>query len=200
MWYIVDRDSEGNELSRTTTSNYAAATFEKTGKVAPDVFGGFSTSVQYKQFDLNAMFGFALGGKIYNYSRQEYDSDGTYTDRNQMNLRPEWSRWETPGDIATHPVARYNNQDKGNATSTRYLEEGDYLKLRSLTLGYNIDLKDSPFDDLRVSLAGENLFVITDYSGVDPEIPANGGAVMGSTGPGVYPSTRKIMLGINVTF
>lgn len=201
LWYKVERDSDGNELSRSTTSNYSEATYEKTGKVSPDVFGGFSTAVSFKQFDLSAMFGYAIGGKIYNYSRQEYDSDGTYTDRNQMKLQPGWSRWEKPGDIATHPVARYNNQDKGNSPSTRFLEDGDFLKLRSLTLGYNLDLSDWSIENLRISLSGENLFVITDYSGVDPEIPAGGGgAVMGSTGPGVYPSTRKFMLGLNVTF
>ncbi|WP_299396660.1 TonB-dependent receptor [uncultured Gelidibacter sp.] len=200
MWYVVDRDSDGNELSRSTTSNYSQATFEKTGKVSPDVFGGFSTALSYKDFDLNAVFGYALGGKIYNYSRQEYDSDGTYTDRNQMKLRPGWSRWEKPGDIATHPIARYNNQDKGNATSTRYLEKNDFLKLRSLSLGYNIDLSQYKVDNLRVTLSGENLFVITDYSGVDPEIPSSNGAVLGSTGPGVYPSTRRFMLGLNVSF
>jgi len=199
-WYIVDRDIQGNELSRTTTSNYSQATYEKTGKVSPDVFGGFSTALSYKEFDLNALFGYAIGGKIYNYSRQEYDSDGTYTDRNQMKLLPGWSRWEKPGDIATHPIGRYNNQDKGNSPSTRYLENSDFLKLRSLTLGYNIDLSKYKVSNFRLTLSGENLFVITDYSGVDPEIPSSGGTVMGTTGPGVYPSIRRFMLGLNVTF
>ena len=200
MWYVVDRDANGNEISRETTSNYSNATFEKTGKVSPDLFGGFSTALSYKRFDFNAVFGYAIGGKLYNYSRQEYDSDGTYTDRNQMRLRPEWNRWEKPGDIATHPVARYNNQDKGNSTSTRYLENNDFLKLRSLTVGYSIDMSQFNIDDLRISLSGENLFTITKYSGVDPELPAIDGAVMGSTGPAVYPATRKFMLGLNLQF
>lgn len=202
MWNKIERDDDGNEISRTTTSKYADATFEKTGKASPDLFGGFSTGLFYKRFDLNAVFGYSIGGKIYNYSRQEYDSDGTYTDRNQMTLRPGWSRWEKPGDIATHPIARYNNQDKANATSTRYLEKSDFLKLRSLTLGYNFDLSQFKIDNFRITLSGENLFVITDYSGVDPEIPINedNGAILGSTGPGVYPTTRKFMLGLNVKF
>lgn len=201
MWYVVERDNDGNELSRTTTSNYSEATYEKTGKVSPDLFGGFSTALSYKQFDLNAVFGYAIGGKIYNYSRQEYDSDGTYTDRNQMKLMSGWSRWEQPGDIATHPIARYNNQDKGNSPSTRYIEKSDFLKLRSLSLGYNLDLSQYNIDNVRISLSGENLFVITDYSGVDPEIPvSSGGTILGSTGPGVYPATRKFMLGLNVKF
>jgi TonB-linked SusC/RagA family outer membrane protein len=202
QWYIVERDDEGNELSRSTTSNYSEATFEKTGKVSPDLFGGFSTTLSYKRFDLDAMFGYSIGGQIYNYSRQEYDADGTYTDRNQMKLRPGWSRWEKPGDIATHPIARYNNQDKGNSTSTRFLEDSDFLKLRSLSLGYNLDLSQYKIDNLRISLTGENLFVITDYSGVDPELPINedNGTILGSTGPGVYPATRKFMLGLNLKF
>jgi hypothetical protein len=119
-----------------------------------------------------------------------------------MKLRPGWSRWEKPGDIATHPIARYNNQDKGNSTSTRFLEDSDFLKLRSLSLGYNLDLSQYKIDNLRISLTGENLFVITDYSGVDPELPINedNGTILGSTGPGVYPATRKFMLGLNLKF
>lgn len=200
LWYKVDRDADGNEISRETTSNYSQATFEKTGKVSPDLFGGFSTALTYKNFDFNAVFGYAIGGKLYNYSRQEYDADGTYTDRNQMKLRPEWSRWEKPGDIATHPIAKYNNQDKGNLVSTRYLEKNDFLKLRSLTLGYNLDLSQYKIDNLRISLSGENLFTITKYSGVDPELPAIDGAVMGSTGPAVYPATTKFLLGLSLQF
>ena len=117
-----------------------------------------------------------------------------------MKLQDGWSRWEKPGDIATHPVAKYNNQDKGNQASSRYLEKSDFFKLRSLSIGYNIPMKDWGIQNLRVSLTGENLFTLTDYSGVDPELPASGGSVMGSAGPGVYPSVRKFMLGLNLTF
>lgn len=60
----------------------------------PKLFGGFNTSLSWRNIDLNAVFGFSLGGKIYNYSRQEYDADGTYTDRNQMKLKDGWNRWE----------------------------------------------------------------------------------------------------------
>ena len=200
MWYKDTKDSEGNVTGRETTSNYAEAGYYKCGSAAPDLFGGFSTTLTWKGFELNAVFGYSIGGKIYNYSRQEYDSDGTYTDRNQMKLKDGWSRWEKPGDIATHPVAKYNNQDKGNSASSRYLEDSDYLKLRSLTLGYNFKLPQWGIQNLRVFMNAENLFTITDYSGVDPEIPASDGSVMGTAGPAVYPSVRKYMFGLNLTF
>jgi TonB-linked SusC/RagA family outer membrane protein len=201
LWYKVTRDANGNETERTTTSKYAEATQEKLDKASPDVFGGINTSLTWKKFDLNAVFGYSIGGKLYNYSRQEYDSDGTYTDRNQMQLMEGWKRWEKPGDIATHPRARYGNQDLGNSTSSRYLESNDFFRMRSLALGYNFDLKKYKVRNLRVYLAGENLFVLTKYSGVDPEIPVNDGeTILFSAGPAVYPMTRKFMLGLNVSF
>ncbi len=201
MWYIVNRDGAGNEIERTTTSDYAKATYEKLGKASADVFGGINTSLSYKKFDLAGVFGFSLGGKIYNYSRQEYDADGTYTDRNQMKLQDGWSRWEKPGDIATHPVARYENSMNGNRASSRYLESSNFLRLRSLTLGYNFNVEKYKLKNLRVFFAGENLFTWTNYSGVDPEIPvSDDGSVLSSAGPGVYPAVRKYMFGVNVSF
>lgn len=195
QWYM--NDENGNKV---VTDSYAKADYYKVGNVAPDFYGGFSTNLRWKQLDLNANFGFSVGGKIFNYSRIEYDSDGTYTDRNQMKLQDGWSRWEKPGDIATHPVAKYNNNDKGNNASSRFLEDSDFLKLRSLTVGYNFNqLRKYGIQNLRVSLSGENLFTVTKYSGVDPELPASGGAVMGTAGASVYPSVRRFSLGINIT-
>ncbi|OOG15901.1 SusC/RagA family protein [Sphingobacterium sp. CZ-UAM] len=202
MWYKVTRDASGNETGRETTSNYAQATQERIGKASPDVFGGINTFLSYKQFDLAAVFGYSIGGQIYNYARQEYDSDGTYTDRNQMKLQDGWTRWEKPGDNATHPIAKYNNQDKGNSFSSRYLEDGDFFRMRSLTLGYNFNLTRYNIKNIRVFFTGENLFTLTKYSGVDPEIPVreDNGAIVSSTGPGVYPAVRKYMFGVNVSF
>lgn len=201
MWYMDDGNGK-----KVTTSDYAKAGYYKCGSASPDLFGGFSTALSYKNFDLSAVFGYSLGGKTYSYFRQEFDSDGAYAgDRNQMKLQKGWSRWEKPGDIATHPVAKYNNQDKGQLASSRYLEDNDYLKLRSLTLGYNFKLPEWGIQNLRVYFTGENLFTITDYSGVDPEVPADlnpdkNRSVMGTAGVSVYPSVRKFMFGLNLTF
>lgn len=195
QWYTTNENGE-----KVVTSKASEADFYKCGTSNPKFFGGFSTSLSWKNIDLNAVFGYSIGGHIYNYSRFEYDSDGAYTDRNQMKLQGDWKRWEKPGDIATHPVAKYGNKDQGNIASTRYIEDSDYLKLRSLSIGYNIPLKQWGIQNLRVSFTGENLFTLTGYSGVDPEIPASNGAVMGTAGASVYPSVRKYMFGLNLTF
>lgn len=206
MWYKVTRGANGAETARVTTSKYAQATQEKMGKASADLFGGINTYLRYKKFDLSAVFGYSLGGKIYNYARQEYDSDGTYTDRNQMKLQDGWSRWEKPGDVATHPIAKYNNQDKGNSFSSRYLENGDFFRMRSLTFGYNFDLTKYHVKNLRVFFSGDNLFTWTKYSGVDPEIPVKEGEHdlqginVSSAGAGIYPAVRKYVFGVNVSF
>ncbi|MCM1029436.1 MAG: TonB-dependent receptor [Pseudoflavonifractor sp.] len=195
LWYTTDEN--GN---RVITDSYAKADEVKLGTFNPKVFGAFNTQLRWKDLDLSASFGFSIGGKIYNYSRLEYDSDGAYTDRNQMKLQGDWTRWEKPGDNATHPRAVYNNTDQGNKASSRYLEDSDYLKLRNLTIGYTLPLPANwGVRNFRVSLSAENIFCITKYSGVDPELPASGGTVMGSTGPGVYPSVRRFSLGLNVS-
>ncbi|MDR0961415.1 MAG: TonB-dependent receptor [Mediterranea sp.] len=197
QWYKTDTDGK-----RVLTENYTEADQVILGDYSPKVFGGFQTDLRWKRFDLSAQFGYSLGGKIYNYSRQEYDSDGTYTDRNQMKLKKGWTRWEKAGDIATHPKASYNNQSKANQVSSRYIESGDYLKLRTLTIGYNFDLSKHNIQTLRLSFTAENLLTLTGYSGVDPEIPTSGDnrLVSGTAGPGVRPTARKFMFGLNFSF
>lgn len=165
LWYKNDGSGE-------TTSNYSEAKQVMTEATSPKLFGGFNTSLTWKNIDLNASFGFSLGGKIYNYSRQEYDSDGAYTDRNQMKLIDGWSRWEKEGDIATHPAASYGNKSNSNKASTRYLEDGDYLKLRSLSIGYNLNLSKYYIQNMRIYFTAENVFTLTGFSGIDPEVPA----------------------------
>lgn len=199
LWYKNDGSGE-------TTSNYSEAKQVMTEATSPKLFGGFNTSLTWKNIDLNASFGFSLGGKIYNYSRQEYDSDGAYTDRNQMKLIDGWSRWEKEGDIATHPAASYGNKSNSNKASTRYLEDGDYLKLRSLSIGYNLDLSKYYIQNMRIYFTAENVFTLTGFSGIDPEVPAYYDGTtgtyksIGTAGANLYPSTRKFMFGINLTF
>ncbi|MDR0431464.1 MAG: TonB-dependent receptor [Tannerellaceae bacterium] len=194
QWY------ETKDGNRQKTSNYAAADQVTLGTLTPDFFGGFSTNFAWKSFDLNAVFSYSVGGQIYNYSRQEFDSDGTYTDRNQYKLQKGWSRWEKPGDNATHPLPAYNNNSKANNASSRYIEDADYLKLRTLSVGYNFSLPQWHVSNLRLFFTAENVFTITPYSGIDPEIPIkDDGKIVNVVGASVYPLTRKFMFGLNFT-
>lgn len=195
QWYETNADGD-----RVKTFSYANASKTPIAKGAytPDFFGGFSTNLNYRNFDLAAVFTYSVGGEIYNYARAEFDSDGAYNDRNQMNLHSGWNRWEKEGDIATHPKASYGNNSQSNQASSRFLESGTYLKMRSLSLGYNLDVKRFNISSLRLFVSAENLFTISNFSGVDPEIPPANGQVTG-VATSVYPQTRKLVLGLNLS-
>lgn len=195
LWYMTDENGQ-----RVTTNSYAKATANPVicGSSNPDFYGGFSTSLTWKNFDLSAIFGYSVGGKIYNYQRMEFDSDGAYTDRNQMKLKDGWSRWQKEGDIATHPKAVYGNNSNSNSTSSRYLETASYLRLRNLTIGYNIPVRKY-ISNLRVYASGENLFVLSGFSGIDPEVPPLNEGKGTGVATSVYPQTRKFMFGLNIT-
>nr|WP_315220775.1 TonB-dependent receptor [uncultured Flavobacterium sp.] len=201
QWFTTNATGE-----RVKTYSYGEASkFRKViGSYTPDFFGGFSTTLNYKNFDFAAIFSYSVGGEIYNYARAEFDSDGAYTDRNQMNLHSGWSRWEKPGDIATHPEAIYNNPSNSNKSSSRFLETGTYLKMRSVSFGYNLPIKTLKINSLRLFVAGENLFTISHFSGVTPELSPNydsgtGQYVISGVATQMYPQTRRITLGLNLT-
>lgn len=199
QWYMND-EVNGREI----TKDISKAKQIIAGSYTPKFYGGFNTSVNWRFMDLSATFSYSYGGKIFNYSRVEYDSDGAYTDRNAMKLQKGWSRWEKPGDIATHPQPLVGGNNGAQNASTRYLEDGSYLKLRNLTLGATLPIKSSWLSEARVYVSGENLFTITKYSGTDPEIPVND-SVTGSmqvigTGTAVYPGVKRFMFGVNLTF
>jgi len=202
QWYMTNEKGE-----RVITNSYSEASKHKVAldSYTPDFFGGFSTDLRYKDFDLSAMFSYSVGGKIFNYNRIEYDSDGAYTDRNQMNLKDGWSRWQKPGDNATHPQPIYGNKTGANSGSSRHLESGSYLKMKNLTIGYNIPLPDWHISNMRIFFSGENLFTISGFSGIDPELPAtvsdrtSGASSITGVALSIYPQTRKYMFGLSIT-
>lgn len=199
LWYTTNDQGE-----RVTTNNYGVASKNQVvlGKQSPDFYGGFSTDLSWKNFDLSAVFGYSVGGEIFNYDRTMSDSDGAYVNYNQMNLRSDWSRWQKPGDIATHPKAEYGNRSQSSKGSSRYLEDASYLRLRNVTLGYNVPAKIPYVDHLRFFFSGENLFVISGFSGIDPELAVEEVSKTGQNGVAIasYPQARKFMFGLNITF
>ncbi|WP_326982854.1 SusC/RagA family TonB-linked outer membrane protein [Chryseobacterium sp. MYb264] len=199
QWEVIHPDG-----SKSLTTSYNQASVQVVGTTTPDYYGSVTTNLAVKNFYLNANIYFSQGGQIYNYYREFFDSDGAYPYYNQMVFKNGWSRWEKPGDIATHPVALYDSNSLSNRPSSRYLEDASYVKLRSLRIGYNFPV--SLTDKLHVKSAGiyimgENLFTITRFSGVDPEI---GAADSQNTHSGlagaIYPVPRRFSLGFNFSF
>ena len=195
LWYTTDGNGK-----RTTTDSYNKADRVYCGSAAPKFTGGRMNSFSYKGFTLTANFDFVYGNLLYNQSRELLDSDGAYADYNSMKLKSGWKRWEKEGDIATHPKAINGGNKNSNKSSSRYLEKGNYFSLRNLSLGYSIPEKlcgKLGLQRVNVSCSADNLFTLTPFSGVSPQLSDS--STDGYAGT-IYPLSRRIVLGLNVSF
>ena len=195
LWYTTDENGK-----RTTTDSYNKADRVYCGSAAPKFTGGWMNSFSYKGFTLTANFDFVYGNLLYNQSRELLDSDGAYADYNSMKLKSGWKRWEKEGDIATHPKAINGGNKNSNKSSSRYLEKGNYFSLRNLSLGYSIPEKlcgKLGLQRVNVSCSADNLFTHTPFSGVSPQLSDS--RTDGYAGT-IYPLSRRIVFGLNVSF
>ncbi len=193
LWETVDPAT--GEIG--TTGKYASASLQKVGTATPDFFGGLNSSMSYKGVYLTAAFAYSKGAIVYHVAREMFDSDGAYPTYNFMQLQDDWSRWSPENTSATHPQPMFGGNNNAHKASSRYLEDASYLRLRNVTLGYNIPsvITDAwKLSSLSAYLAVDNLFTITDYSGLDPEAALNGN----NSSP--YPLPRRISFGLNLSF
>lgn len=117
-----------------------------------------------------------------------------------MVLANGWSRWQKEGDIATHPKAVFGGNKNANQASSRYLEDGSYLRLRNINLGYDVPtslVERLKIADMRVFVSADNLLTFTKFSGMDPEVSLGPG---GGSSSIKYPISKKVLFGINLTF
>lgn len=205
LWEVIDPTTG----AVSTTNSYNAATLQFVGTATPDFTGGFSSSMQYKNFFLNASFAFNKGAYAYFSGRELFDSDGAYPYYNQMILQDGWSRWTPDNPNATHPRLVYNGGTNSNKTSSRYLEDASFLRMRNITLGYRVPSKfiqKLKLKALDAYISADNLWTLTKFSGVDPEAAlytgvrqADNGNVAGDA-TSTYPAPRRFTLGINISF
>lgn len=164
-------------------------TFDYVGDPNPNVLLGINTYLSYKNFDLGVALNGAYGHVIYNNTANSVIPIGNLGTRNIDSKL-----------IGQDPQEATANSVKA---SSRYLEEGDYLKLSNATIGYNFGDIGNVLKNGRVYITGQNLFVITDYTGFDPEVNTNKD-VDDVPSFGIeytsYPTARTVLLGVNFSF
>jgi len=202
VWEKITQDANGNITSREPTSNYSEAAPQEVGSALPDFTGGVSLTFEYKNFTLYANGAYQYGNDVYNSTRIFMDNDGHEPYYNNMKPKSDWSRWEKPGDVATHPSMQNNSLSK--ETSSRYLEKGSFFKIRTVSLQYNLPkswVNSLKLSEVSVALTGNNLYVFTQFWGQDPEITLTKESW---TMPGVcdfkYPNNRQYIISLNVKF
>ncbi len=163
------------------------------GKALPDLIYAFHFDMNYRNWNLGLNFNGVSGNQIYNHTTMSLFNRGSLA-----------SSFNT-----TDFAVQYDNEDitNSNEVSTRYLEEGSFLRLNNATLSYSFSPEklglENWIKNVRLSLTGQNLFVITDYSGFDPEVNT-GSSVGGIQTFGIdrftYPTARTFLLGLSATF
>lgn len=164
------------------------------GSALPDLTYNFYVNLAYKRLDFNMNFNGVSGNEIYNHTAMA----------NFYKTLLSKSNNTTPIAIQYPEESIINSA----AVSTRYIEDGSYLRLNNLTLGYSFDVNSMPWasnwlQELRLSFTGQNLFVITDYSGYDPEVNTDssiGGIQSFGIDKNAYPKARTYVFGLNVSF
>jgi TonB-linked SusC/RagA family outer membrane protein len=169
------------------------------GDANPDFFYSLNNTVSYKGFGLNVFLQGVQGNDMLNATKIE--AEGLLDPKNQSITV--LNRWRYPGDVTNIPRATWGSTDNSRI-STRFIEDGSYLRFKTITLSYNFSdkiLEELKVGTLKLYFTGENLFTITNYSGFDPEVNAYGGSnTVRGIDYGTYPQTRNIIFGINVTF
>ncbi|MCW3465368.1 SusC/RagA family TonB-linked outer membrane protein [Chitinophaga nivalis] len=189
LWYTNDKD--GNKI---TTNNYANASQYYVGSAIPDVYGGLTNTFNYKGFSFSFLIVYSLGGKV-------LDNDYVGLVHTGSNPGRSWSKdilnaW-TPENRYTDVPALTTGTSRATSSSTRFLYDASYARLKSLNLSYNLPkslLDRAHLNNVTVYVQGENLFTLYNHQGMDPEQ-----AVAGTTYYR-YPAIKSLSAGINLSF
>lgn len=168
------------------------------GSPFPDFTFALNGNMRYKNFDLSIGLQGVLGNKIYNATRQTLED----VTKGSNFLASCLDYWTPENKNASHPRLTWDDPNRNTrAESDRYLENGSYLRLRSVQLGYTFPQTwfKGAIQHARVYINAENLFTITSYSGYSPDVNADNAYYRGFDNF-IYPTNRTFMLGLNVTF
>ncbi len=190
LWYVDDKKT-------TTTTNPTTALRVPMGSATPKGFGSFSTSLRYKGFTLDAQLNYQYGNYIYDQWEANYTDDGLNTIRNKSTKQ--LRRWQKAGDITDIPKYVYGNASTSNTVSTRYLYKGDYIRLRTIVLSYDVPRTVTSrikVNGIRFYVKGTNLFTraFDEDLLIDPELSVTG------LSNNMVPTQRVVSVGLNLNF
>ncbi|MCC5929072.1 MAG: TonB-dependent receptor [Cyclobacteriaceae bacterium] len=190
IWTVLDAERNFNpNLDRKVV-----------GDANPTFFGGFTNSLYYKNFDFMFFFQFVYGNRMFNQTRMYQEHGGT---TRENFLATQLDRWQQPGDITMVPRMTLQNY-ASNLRPSRFIEDASFLRLKNISLGYNLPMNIiNPIgvSKMRIYVAAQNLWTLTNYTGLDPELSGN---MTNPLAQGVdlntTPQPRLYMAGVNLSF
>ena len=168
------------------------------GNPWPVAIYGLNASVEYRGFDFSIFFQGNAGNDIYNGIRTVYAISNT----THNYLEEVLDRWRGEGTSFENPRAIYRDVPENSRVSNRWIEDGSFLRLKNMTVGYTLPVSfvnQFNINNLRLCISGTNLFTLTKYKGIDPEVGSSSDLATGID-YNIYPVARTITLGINLTF
>ncbi len=197
-----------NEEGDETTTNLAEAANRIVGDPNPEFWGGFGNTFRFAGFDLNVLLQFVYGHDIYNGGRQ-WQADGfSWYDNQTVDFYED--HWREPGDDTYYPEPRFY-LGNGYGTSSMLIFDGSYLRLKEVSLGYNLPdnlVQGLNMDGVRIFVRAYNLLTWTDYPGWDPETSSPSTADLSTQATNIRqgwdfytaPQPRTITFGLNLNF
>jgi TonB-linked SusC/RagA family outer membrane protein len=167
---------------------------QQLGSSAPRFHGSFSSKLSWAKFTLDALFTFSQGNEVFNQLRYYLESASS-TD-NQLNSVV--NRWRTEGQVTNMPKASFGDPRGNNRFSDRWIEDGSYLRLRNITLSYDLSFKEKFVKNATVYLTGNNLLTFTKYMGFDPEFSAGNAGFAQGIDTGLDPLFRSVTMGVRI--
>lgn len=166
------------------------------GDPNPDYYGSFNSKIAVWNFTIDAFFTFSYGNEIYNYLRSELESGGSAYFNNQTTAM--LNRWSYEGQVTNQPKAVFGDP-MGNARfSDRWIEDGSYLRLKSLSVNYQVPVKKKVIQGINIWFSAANLWTLTDYLGRDPEVSANNAVLFQGIDTGLIPVCKSYFFGIKL--
>jgi TonB-linked SusC/RagA family outer membrane protein len=196
-------DPDGNGIiSSKTGGSVITANGEKLlkddrqviGDPNPDFYGTITNRFKLKRFAIDLLFTYSYGNDTYNYLRSQLESGATFYNQ----TRAMENRWTTEGQVTDIPRAVYGDPMKNNVFSDRWIEDGSYLRLKTLTISYEIPVNSIYLQGITVWASANNLFTWTKYLGSDPEFSMNNNVLYQGIDAGLTPQSRSYFLGVKI--
>jgi len=164
------------------------------GNPNPAIYGVINNKISFRKLTLSALFTYSYGNDVYNYHRSRLEAGTDYSNQSNAML----SRWTSEGQVTAQPKAVYGDP-MGNARfSDRWIEDGTYIRLKTLSLSYNIPLKTNFIEGINIWFSANNVFTLTKYLGADPEFSSQNAVLFQGVDAGLLPLSRSYFIGLKL--
>ena len=164
------------------------------GDPNPDIYGNIFTSFAWKRLKLDVCFNYSLGNDVYNYMRSQLEGGSRFMNQTTALLR----RWQVEGQVTDVPRITFQDPLGNSRFSDRWIEDGSYLRLKTVTLSYDLPLKSEYIQGFQFWVQGNNLLTFTKYLGSDPEFTITSSVIGQGIDLGRLGQSRSIVAGVKI--